>query len=90
MDLENARRSASTLELARLLMGVPEDVRQMLVHGAQPILLRKGASLFEKGDKGGIMYVVQDGRIEISFIIEAGRKIVLNHVGPVTAWVRSA
>ena len=82
MDTENARRSASTLELARLLRGVPENIRQLLVQGAAPIQLRKGASLFEKGDKGGTMYVVQDGRIEISVIIEAGRKIVLNQVGP--------
>jgi CRP/FNR family transcriptional regulator, cyclic AMP receptor protein len=74
--------NADTLELARLFSQVPEDIGQRLLGAAPPLLLKKGANLFERGDAGGTMYVVQDGRIEISIINEAGRKIVLNQVGP--------
>ncbi|MBL8790130.1 MAG: Crp/Fnr family transcriptional regulator [Rhizobiales bacterium] len=76
-----ATAGRDTLELARLFARVPEEIRQRLLAAAPPLNLRKGASLFERGDSGGTMYVVQDGRIEISIINDAGRKIVLNQVG---------
>lgn len=73
---------ADTLNLARLFVQVPEDVRQRLLKAAPPISLKKGATLFERGDTGGTMFVVQEGRLEISIINDAGRKIVLNQIGP--------
>ena len=73
---------ADTLELARLFSQVPEAVRQRLLGLTPPLALKKGASLFERGDAGGTMFVVQEGRLEISIINDAGRKIVLNQIGP--------
>jgi CRP/FNR family transcriptional regulator, cyclic AMP receptor protein len=81
-SIPGATRNASTLELARLFSGVPENVRQFVLGSTQPMAVKKGTSLFERGDKGGTMYVVQQGRIEISIITEIGRKIVLNQVPP--------
>lgn len=85
MQLKNNRTapaSGNSLELARLFAQVPEETRQRLLGSTPALLLRKGTSLFERGDEGGSMYVVQDGRLEISLITDAGRKIVLNQIGP--------
>jgi CRP/FNR family transcriptional regulator, cyclic AMP receptor protein len=70
------------LAISRLFDGVAEPDRLMVLSAAQPINVRKGATLFERGDAGGTMYVVNAGRIEISIITEVGRKIVLNQIPP--------
>jgi CRP/FNR family transcriptional regulator, cyclic AMP receptor protein len=70
------------LAIARLFDGVSVDVRDFVLSASQPLQVKKSATLFERGDSGGTMYVVQIGRIEISFITELGRKIVLNQIPP--------
>jgi CRP/FNR family transcriptional regulator, cyclic AMP receptor protein len=74
--------AAQTLGLARLFADVPDSFRQMVLGGSAPLAIKKGMSLFERGDAGGHMYVVQEGRIEISIVTEMGKKIVLNQIGP--------
>jgi CRP/FNR family transcriptional regulator, cyclic AMP receptor protein len=71
-----------TLGLGRVFTDVPDNFRQMFLGGSAAVLTKKGMALFERGDVGGNMYVVQEGRIEISIITETGRKIVLNQIGP--------
>jgi CRP/FNR family transcriptional regulator, cyclic AMP receptor protein len=66
----------------RLFTDIPEEVRRNLLGTAPAITLRKGQRLFERGDPGGTMYLVKTGRIEISMVTEAGRKISLNLMGP--------
>jgi CRP/FNR family transcriptional regulator, cyclic AMP receptor protein len=68
------------LAISRLFDGVAEPDRQMVLNAALPVNVRKGTTLFERGDVGGTMYVVNAGRIEISIITELGRKIVLNQI----------
>ena len=64
--------------MSRLFRGITEDARQLILTSALPLNLKKGRRLFERGDPGGTMYVVMNGRIEISIVSAAGRKISLN------------
>jgi CRP-like cAMP-binding protein len=64
--------------MARLFRGITDDARQLILASALPLSLKKGQRLFERGDPGGTMYVVVQGRIEISVVSAAGRKISLN------------
>ncbi|MBC8037459.1 MAG: Crp/Fnr family transcriptional regulator [Rhizobiales bacterium] len=64
--------------MSRLFRGITDEARQLIMTSALPLNLKKGQRLFERGDPGGTMYVVVHGRIEISVVSEAGRKISLN------------
>lgn len=64
--------------MSRLFRGIPDEARQLILTSALPLNLKKGQRLFERGDPGGTMYVVLQGRIEISVVSAAGRKISLN------------
>jgi CRP/FNR family transcriptional regulator, cyclic AMP receptor protein len=68
------------LAVSRLFLNIPDDVRAMITTATQPVPVAKHASLFEYGDEGDSMYVVQRGRIEISILNSAGRKIILNQI----------
>jgi CRP/FNR family transcriptional regulator, cyclic AMP receptor protein len=72
--------ASNALAISRLFHGVSSEVRDFVLRSAPAAHVRKNQTLFERGDKGGTMYVVQSGRIEISFITELGRKIVLNQI----------
>ena len=64
--------------MSRLFRGVTDAARQLILTSALPLNLKKGQRLFERGDPGGTMYVVMEGRIEISIVSANGRKISLN------------
>jgi CRP/FNR family cyclic AMP-dependent transcriptional regulator len=64
--------------MSRLFRDITDDARQLILTSALPLNLQKGQRLFERGDPGGKMYMVVKGRIEISVVSEAGRKISLN------------
>jgi CRP-like cAMP-binding protein len=51
--------------MSRLFRGITDEARQLILTSALPLTLKKGQRLFERGDPGGTMYVVVDGRIEI-------------------------
>jgi CRP/FNR family transcriptional regulator, cyclic AMP receptor protein len=67
-----------TVPMSRLFRGITDEARQLILTSAQPLNLKKGQRLFERGDPGGTMYVVIEGRIEISIVSANGRKISLN------------
>jgi CRP/FNR family cyclic AMP-dependent transcriptional regulator len=64
--------------MSRLFRGITDEARQLILTSSLPLNLKKGQRLFERGDPGGTMYVVVQGRIEISVVSAAGRKISLN------------
>lgn len=64
--------------MSRLFRDITDDARQLILTSALPLNLQKGQRLFERGDPGGTLYMVVKGRIEISVVSEAGRKISLN------------
>jgi CRP/FNR family transcriptional regulator, cyclic AMP receptor protein len=67
-----------SVPMSRLFRGITDDTRQLILSSALPLNLKKGQRLFERGDPGGTMYVVVQGRIEISVVTASGRKISLN------------
>jgi CRP/FNR family transcriptional regulator, cyclic AMP receptor protein len=69
-----------TLSIARFFHDIQADVKEFILNSALPQILKKGQRLFERGDPGGVMYIVLEGRIEISMINESGRKISLNFI----------
>ncbi len=73
-------RISSALAISRLFDGVDEGIKTAVLAATPPVHVHRNAALFERGDKGGTLYVVQSGRIEISLITELGRKIVLNQI----------
>lgn len=75
------KRSDNSLSVARLFQNVPDEKCQSLLNASPLIHLRKDQRLFERGDAGGTMYIVQNGRIEISVVTEVGRKISFNLIG---------
>lgn len=71
---------SQALSISRLLNQVPDDVQATFISSAKPVSIARHASLFEHGDAGDTMYVVQQGRIEISILSKSGRKIILNQI----------
>jgi putative ABC transport system ATP-binding protein len=47
----------------------------------EPVTLEPGAVLFSQGDRGDLVYVVDDGTIEIFRVLSAGGEEVLAHIG---------
>lgn len=80
--IQPSSRVSTALAISRLFDGVDDAIRSAVLAATPPVHVHRNAALFERGDTGGTMYVVQSGRIEISFITELGRKIVLNQIPP--------
>ncbi len=74
-------RPTDTLWMERLFHNTPDDICRAILGAAPPIHLKKNRRLFEQGDSGGTMYVIQSGRIEISVLTEQGRKISFDLIG---------
>jgi CRP/FNR family transcriptional regulator, cyclic AMP receptor protein len=76
------QRPVTALAIDRLFENTSNDIKKFLLGAASPINVKKNQSVFDRGDSGGTMYVVQAGRVEISLISESGRKMVFNQIGP--------
>jgi CRP/FNR family transcriptional regulator, cyclic AMP receptor protein len=70
------------LSVAPLFQGVDLASLEPLLATRPVIRLDNGQLLFDRGDAGGVMFVLVLGRIEISALTESGRKIVLNLIEP--------
>jgi CRP/FNR family transcriptional regulator, cyclic AMP receptor protein len=81
-SLVNSGIADRLVPMSRLFRNITDDARQLILTSALPINLKKGQRLFERGDPGGAMYVVVDGRIEISIVSATGRKVSLNMITP--------
>jgi CRP/FNR family transcriptional regulator, cyclic AMP receptor protein len=68
------------LSSIQLFDKVDQPIFDFILGAASVQSLSEGQRLFERGDSSGTMYVVLQGRIEISMLTEAGRKISLNHI----------
>ena len=74
----NSQSTDRVVPMSRLFRGITDEARKLILTSTQPLTLKKGQRLFERGDPGGTMYVVMEGRIEISIVSTNGRKISLN------------
>jgi CRP/FNR family transcriptional regulator, cyclic AMP receptor protein len=66
------------LSQCSLFKGVETPVCDFVMSATPVLKLIAGHRLFERGDAGGLLYVVLKGRLEVSAIAESGRKISLN------------
>jgi CRP/FNR family cyclic AMP-dependent transcriptional regulator len=68
----------SAFSQSPLLGSASEQLLQVLEGVAHPLKLSKGEELFGQSDPGDGLYVLDQGRIEISVLSDDGRKISLN------------
>ena len=67
---------------SRLVQQLTADERARLFAGAQERKFKNGQLIFQRGDEGGSMMAVLDGRVRISIASEDGREIVLTIIEP--------
>lgn len=67
---------------AGFLSGASTELRKMLREQATEIPLQAGEVLFEQGDKGGALFAVAAGSLEISVLAQSGRKLGLAVMRP--------
>jgi CRP-like cAMP-binding protein len=72
------KHTENSVSATKFFHGIEADVKEFILNATAPLSLKKGQRLFERDDPGGVMYIILEGRIEISMITEAGRKISLN------------
>lgn len=65
-----------------LIQQLTDEERALLFASAQERRYKNGQLIFQKGDEGGSMMAVVDGRVRISIASEDGREIVLSIVEP--------
>lgn len=69
-------------EKSLLLSALSDDARRSLLTQARRVHYPRGAVIFSRADRGETLLVIESGRVEISLTSRAGRKSVLNHMGP--------
>lgn len=58
------------------------DALDQLCRYAKPTSLKRGATIFSKGDPGSSLYAVISGTVKISVSSPDGRNAILNLIGP--------
>jgi CRP/FNR family transcriptional regulator, cyclic AMP receptor protein len=56
--------------------------RSAIQQAMVPITFAKGTSIFSRGDPGGHLYLVTDGRVRLSVLTEDGRELAFAHATP--------
>jgi CRP/FNR family transcriptional regulator, cyclic AMP receptor protein len=80
-QIKALKRNGQAFPISRLFDSVPDAARELLLGASQTVILKNGQILFQRGDAGGTMYIVQSGRIEISMVTETGKKVSFNLIG---------
>jgi CRP/FNR family transcriptional regulator, cyclic AMP receptor protein len=80
LAIKSVAPPAKAVTFDRLFTGVDALARDFVLASALAVIVKKHASVFEKGDRSSAMYIVQTGRLEISMVSQMGRKIVLNQI----------
>lgn len=61
---------------------LPDEAIQDLVDHVETVELKQDEVLFNKGDVGEAVYILQDGWVKIVNVDQDGSEVVLNQVGP--------
>lgn len=77
-----ALASSNSTPPSLLLRALSAEARARLLASATRRRFPKGATIFMIGDPGDGMYLIDEGRVEISLTSLNGRRMVLNHMGP--------
>jgi CRP-like cAMP-binding protein len=73
---------AQSLKKLNFFKNLPDEVIYDLVECIENITLEKGDVLFNKGDKGDSLYILQEGWVKMVIEDKDGSEIVINQVGP--------
>ena len=81
---ESARKLApvTPLHANKLFSRVPAAELAGLMDVTREVSLRAGEFIFEEGDPGDAVYVVKEGRVQISTRLEGGHRSILTRIGP--------
>ena len=61
--------------------GLPDEVITQLAGQFDPVLLEKDETLFQKGDQGDALFLVESGHVKMVIEDKDGSEMVLNEVG---------
>ncbi len=70
------------LKKAFLFQGLPDDVLNALATKLRHITLAPGETLFQVGDQGDALYIIDQGWVKITRQDKKGNELVLNQCGP--------
>jgi CRP-like cAMP-binding protein len=70
------------LAKAKLFSTLPPADLQQVSQQMRPAAFEAGQLIFARGDKGGDVYLVTDGRVRLSVLSSEGRELSFNHAGP--------
>lgn len=70
------------LKKAFMFQGLPEDVLAALAQKVTRRALTQGATLFNAGDEGDALYIIDEGWVKITRRDEKGDELLLNRCGP--------
>jgi CRP/FNR family transcriptional regulator, cyclic AMP receptor protein len=82
---DSRRSSSSKLSVLRsndIFCELDAEPLEQLCRYARHTVLKRGATIFSKGDAGKSLYVVISGTVKISISSRDGRNAILNLVGP--------
>ena len=72
----------SVLRKHPIFCDLDAEAFEQLARYAKPATLKRGATIFSKGDPGNSLYAVITGTVKISLSSPDGRNAILNMVGP--------
>jgi CRP/FNR family transcriptional regulator, cyclic AMP receptor protein len=84
MPMKSSARIAQSgiITVSRMFNGIDGAALERILSVLPPVRLPGGAHVFDRGDPGGVMFLVIEGTIEISVFTETGRKVALNIIEP--------
>lgn len=85
-DVESREKSMpysdQGLRRSQVFDQLDENLRSAVERLARPVRLEQNQILFMQSDPGDALYIVDEGRVEISVMSEGGKKLTLNEMRP--------
>lgn len=74
--------SEAGLHRSQVFDQLDEELRSAVEQLTKPVRLQQNQVLFLQSDPGDALYIVDEGRVEISVMSESGKKLTLNEMRP--------
>jgi CRP-like cAMP-binding protein len=74
--------AAKSLKRCDVFHTLTDSVIESLVQKVEPVSLTKGEALFQKGDVGDALYVLEEGWVKMVGTDKDGQEVVFNQEGP--------
>jgi CRP-like cAMP-binding protein len=81
-EIEEIESIARSLKQFDFFKNLPDEAIYDLVDKVEHVKLKKGDVLFNKGEKGDALYILQEGWVKMVVEDKSGSEIVINQVGP--------